>query len=312
MFDIVKKLYIKVNQQETLILSKGSSETLRGNIKEPLLLKNEKMINTTKLISIHTPTHLRPLNNDQLGHYLAGLLDGDGYFHKNGIMTITYDIKDISAAYWLKNKLGFGSVYKIKNKNSVKLVISNSKGILRILELINGKLRTDNKYKQVLEILNNHKTINNLYYNKYKTFDINKSKDFNNHWLTGFIDSNGSLQIKLIQRNNNRLECRLKLQITQKDHIILENIKEFLGGYIGIRKHKNIDNETTITYYYETVSYASAKNVIKYLDKYHLISYKWMNYLKWRKVYLLIQSDQHLTLEGLEKIKKLKESTAYK
>ena len=76
-------------------------------------------------------------------------------------------------------------------------------------------------------------------------------------------------------------------------------IKEFLGGNIGYRKNQD-------TYYYGSTSFASARNVINYFDHYHLLSTKHINYLKWRKAYLIIQKKDHLTKEGLEKIIKLK------
>ena len=52
----------------TIILSSGTSETIRNNSEN---IKN---------ISINVPTHLKPLNDEQFGHYLAGLNDGDGHF----------------------------------------------------------------------------------------------------------------------------------------------------------------------------------------------------------------------------------------
>ena len=35
-----------------------------------------------KNISVHVPKHQKPFNIEQLGHYLAGLIDGDGHFSK--------------------------------------------------------------------------------------------------------------------------------------------------------------------------------------------------------------------------------------
>jgi hypothetical protein len=46
--------------------------------------------------------------------------------------------------------------------------------------------------------------------------------------------------------------------------------------------------------------------VIKYFDRYFLQSTKHINFLKWRKAYILIQNKKHLTEPGLEKICKLK------
>ena len=35
-------------------------------------------LNKIKLISAHVPKHLKPVTDDEFGHYLAGLIDGDG------------------------------------------------------------------------------------------------------------------------------------------------------------------------------------------------------------------------------------------
>ena len=59
------------------LLNKGTSETLRNEI-------------TTKKVSIHLPKHLKPANDSQFGHYLAGLIDGDGHFSSKQQLIITY------------------------------------------------------------------------------------------------------------------------------------------------------------------------------------------------------------------------------
>lgn len=74
-----------------------------------------------------------------------------------------------------------------------------------------------------------------------------------------------------------------------------------VGGNIGYRK-------TQDTYYYGSTSFGSAKKVINYFDNFHLLSTKHVNYLKWRKAYIIIQNKEHLTNLGLEQIKKLKKS----
>jgi hypothetical protein len=81
----------------------------------------------------------------------------------------------------------------------------------------------------------------------------------------------------------------------------LDLIKDTLGGNIGYRKSQD-------TYYYNSTSFGSAKKVIKYLAHYHMLSSKYLNYLKWRKAYILVQAKKHLTPEGKDKIFKLKHS----
>jgi hypothetical protein len=44
--------------------------------------------------------------------------------------------------------------------------------------------------------------------------------------------------------------------------------------------------------------------LINYFDKFSLFSDKYTNYLKFRKVYIMITEGKHLTIEGIKKIKK--------
>jgi len=73
--DIVKILKLWSKSAGNNILSYknnvGTSETIRNEI-----IQTEEI----KLISKHIPTHQRPVNDNQLGHYLAGLIDGVGHF----------------------------------------------------------------------------------------------------------------------------------------------------------------------------------------------------------------------------------------
>ena len=78
-------------------------------------------------------------------------------------------------------------------------------------------------------------------------------------------------------------------------------IKDFLGGNIGYRKSQD-------TYYYGSTSFGSAKKVINYFDHFHLQSSKQINYLKWRKAYIMVQEKKHLTETGIDNIIKLKNS----
>ena len=59
---------------------------------------------------------------------------------------------------------------------------------------------------------------------------------------------------------------------------------------------------------YSSYSYGSAKKVINYFDHFNLLSSKHVNFLKWRKAYILIQNKDHLTETGLNKITKLKKT----
>ena len=147
---------------------------------------------------------------------------------------------------------------------------------------------------------------------------MNKSNDFNNHWIAGFSDADASFQIKIVEAssrvNKPRPEIRLNFQIDPpraiasldgagpgKDKDVLLLIKDVFGGNLGYRKSQD-------SYYYGSTSFGSAKKVINYFDTFHLQSRKHINYLKWRKAYIIIQEKGHLTESGIDKITKLKNS----
>jgi len=290
--DIVKKLKQRSKSAGNILLLKNIVKSISNGTSETM--RNEIVVNLehVKSISKHVPKHLKPLNDEQLGHYLAGLIDGDGHFSDIPQLVIVFSSPDAFLAYFLKEKLVYANVRKVKNKNAYLLVVSSKKGILKVLNLINGKLRLEHRFNQVINnIINNDK-----YKDINLDFSMNNTNDFQNHWLAGFTDADGSFQIKVINRiTRSRPEIRLNYQIDQKKAYILEMIKSFIGGNVGYRKSQD-------TYYYGSTSFGSAKNVIQYFDKYHLQSKKHISYLRWRKVYLLIMDKEHLNDKGLSKI----------
>ena len=259
-------------------------------------LCNETVVNleNVKPISVHVPKHLKPLNDEQFGHYLAGLIDGDGHFSSKQQLVIVFHKLDVSLAYYIKERVGFGSVKKVKNKNAYLLIIAAREGLEKVINLINGKIRTENKFNQITNNILSHPK----FCGKTISLKLNLDIDFKNHWLAGFSDADASFQIKILNRNK-KVEIRLNFQIDQKKDVLLLLIKNFLGGNIGYRKSK--DN-----YYFGSTSFGSAKNCINYFDYFHLLSCKHINYLKWRKAYIIIQNKDHLNKDGIEKIIKLK------
>ena len=264
----------------------STSETLRNKSELP---------NSCKKVSVHEPIHSKPLTDNEFGHYLAGLIDGDGHFSKTPQLVIVFNQLDASLAYFIKGQIGYGNIYKVKNKEAVILVVSKGEGIRRVIKLINGKIRSDNKLNQI-----NKNILSNPRFKDLPLISKNKDSNLNNHWLAGFSDADASFQIKLISKNK-RTEARLNYQIDQKENTLLILIKNFLGGNIGYRKSQD-------TYYYGSTSFGSAVKVINYFDQYPLLSSKHLNYLKWRKAYILIQNKEHLTELGLEQITKLKKT----
>jgi len=295
-YSIFNNIVKKLNQR---CLSVGKDFNKIGT-SETICNESKKDKENIKSISNHPHKHQKPLNNIEFGHYLAGLIDGHGQFSSKQQLVIAFNNLDISLAYYLKKRIGYGIINKVENKNTVVFIVTAKLGIEKILYLINGKIRDKNKQKQINKNILDHQAYFKLA--NCLDFQINMNNHLDNHWLTGFTDANGSFQIKLIHdRNPLKQEVRLNFQLDQKNNDLLELIKTKFGGNIGYSKQ-------TDTYYYGSTNFESARNIINYFDCYHLLSSKYLNYIKWRKAYISISNKNHLTEAGILKIMKLKNS----
>nr|WKF48435.1 LAGLIDADG endonuclease [Synchytrium endobioticum] len=262
----------------------SSSETLSENLKH---------------LNVHQPKHKKPESDDDFGYYLAGLIEGGEASHinlnrnpnnKGTTLLISFNIKDIRLAYYIKSKLGFGSVRKVTGKDGAAVIygISNKEGVFKVLDLINGKIRTPTILNQITKNISYPITL----------LPLDNSLLTNNYWLAGFCDADASFQVQaqiFNRKGRSKPEIRLSLQIDAKFRFVLDMIRHDFSGRIGHRKKLN-------TYYYSSVSFGGAYKLISYFRVYHLLSSKYINYLKWCKVYQYIESKQHLTTEGISKI----------
>jgi len=244
------------------------------------------------LISEHVPTHQSKLTNKDFGYFLAGLIEGDGWFGANQLHIIFAE-QDISLAYLIKNQIGFGNVYKIKDKKAVRYICKNKKGLSIILSLINGKLVSTPKYEQLIK--QNYNEIFNcaiLPPLKFITLD--------NFWLAGFTQADGCFQISLVKSKTHKtgFSVRLEFSIKQNDalpvNLLYSNIK--LG---------NISQYNSGIWCYKSSGFKTAALLINYFDRFNVFAGKYVNYLKFRKVYILITQGKHLENKGILKIKSI-------
>jgi hypothetical protein len=81
-------------------------------------------------------------------------------------------------AYYIRTRLGFGSVKEVKSKKIILLIITKRAGLEKVLNLINGKLRTQIQYDAVKNYILNGPSNFNL---KLDDFKLNDSNCLNNH-----------------------------------------------------------------------------------------------------------------------------------
>lgn len=267
-------------------------------------------------ISDHLKKHNKPTNNNDFGYYISGLIEGKGSFCEHRL-EIEFKIEDVSLAYFIKKQIGYGKV--IKNSNTVKYSLTHSEGLKKVLYLINGKILTNKIIKQLLKHNYNSKfNVNFQLLPENDYLDI-----FSNYWLAGFTDAVGNFSINIFTNNNinnnsnkfyplnnnfsfnkldiNSLYFSLEFYITHNTSDILELIKNKVGGEINV-----LDSDEL--FQFKANNIFSAKTLINYFDIYQLNSYKFVNYFKWRKIYRILQRNEHLQERGIIKILRIKKN----
>ena len=292
-FHLLLRLF-KYQEKYTILFRSIQSEK---EIRESNNKQSASNFNNLK-ISEHRSLYKKLNNDEELGYYLAGLIEGDGNIG-NRIITIAINYKDIKNAYYLKKLIGYGKIIRYSHTDKAfRLIFSTKLARKKVFELINGKLLGPYKIQQLID-------------QKYDIeFNINikpviKFNLLENYWLTGFSDADGSFGVFINKSNTHKLGFNVTLlfRIKQKYNDLLIPIKNLLGGGIYIF-NKNTDTEI---YQYSSNNFKNAYNVIKYFSIYPpLHNSKYVHYLKWYKVYLIIQNKLHLTENGLKKIKLIK------
>jgi hypothetical protein len=247
---------------------------------------------TLPKISEHVPKH-NPFSTDSdFGYFLAGLIEGDGWFGLNQLHIIFSD-RDISLAYLIKKRIGHGNIYKMKDKKAVRYICKNYNGIKIILSLINGKLLSNGKYEQLIK------------HNYQKTFNFEilppiQNLSLDNYWLAGFTQADGCFFISLAKSKTHKtgFSVRLEFSIKQNDPIPLKLLFSKLN--LG-----NLSQYKTGIFCYKSSGYKTAAVLINYFDKFHVFGGKYVDYLKFRKVYIKITEGKHLEKEGILKIKSI-------
>jgi NADH:ubiquinone oxidoreductase subunit 2 (subunit N) len=158
--------------------------------------------------------------SDPFFEWLAGLIDGDGYFNlsKKGTarLIIIMDTRDKKVLYEIKHKLG-GSIYTIANANALRYQLSHKKGLITLLNKVNGLIRNPSRMLQM----------NKLCVKYGIKFLYPKPLTYNNGWLSGFIDSDGSIYFS-------EKSGQIFISITQKNKYLLEPLIHLYGGRIDI------------------------------------------------------------------------------
>ena len=259
-------------------------------------------------------------NKTNFSNYLAGLIEGAGTIvvpktersNKGKInypsIQIAFNLKDLPLALLIQQNLGQGSLIRKKGVNAYILTINNLEGMILIVNLINGKLRTPkiHSFWNLIDWLNNK----NIKLNIIKK-SLNNNSLLDNSWLSGFIEADGHFSVRNTIKNGNtkaKVECKFELSQRQNDHrgnnnlFFLEEIAKIL-----ITSVKSIRMNTLQPQYrIRTTSLIGNIALENYLTAYPLFGSKYLDCIDWLKVLNLFKNGEHKNITGIEKLNYIK------
>ena len=124
------------------------------------------------------------------------------------------------------------------------------------------------------------------------------------NYLAGFTDGEGSFHVTFRKREDFRIPWKISLcfNVSQKDPVILSQFKKHLQcGSLRQRKDDGV-------WYYEVNNFEAIRmNVIPFFNRFGFLSAKKKrDFSKFKKIAKLIENNDHLTIEGIKEILKLR------
>lgn len=267
---------IGVSDEDSLIKEKKTllSPTTR-RLNKVTFSKNKRHYSTTPFNQEHFETDKTKFNQ-----WLGGLIDGDGQFQstKKGFSSfkIVMHINDKLPLYLIKHKYG-GFIKEISGSNALKYKLQNPKGLINLINDVNGLIRNPIRMLQLNKICV-------LY--KIKLIEP-QNLTYNNGWFSGLVDSDGSIYI-------DEKSGQLIISVTQKNKYILEPLQKLYGGRIRILN-------TIDAFQYSIFKKMEILNLIdNYFQKYPLRSYK-THKLNLIKDFYLLHDHSNLDVNKIDK-----------
>jgi hypothetical protein len=297
-------LYEYISQSAGNLLSLNFLENLRGYTPKYFCCSLELLTFPlcTTFRCIHTDNHSKNLNKSLFSYYLTGLIEGDGTIitpkslrSPKGKLNypsiqIVFHLKDLPLALLVQKELGVGSLSRKKGVDAYLLTINSYEGILLIISLINGNMRTPKIYSlnALIDFLNKTKGTN------FEKHSVSIEPLDSNPWLSGFIEADASFQVRTtLSGKYPKLECKLEISFIlypcgqgskpTGEFDSIKGVKSFMlqiAQFLEIpeyrfkqKKFKNFDKFTLKTH-----NIRSNEKFINYLNTYPLFSSKFLDY----------------------------------
>ena len=269
------------------------------------------------LRSIHSDNNSNKLNKCLFSYYLTGLIEGDGTIitpkslrSTKGKLNypsiqIVFHLKDLPLALLIQKELGVGSLSRKKGVNAYILTINSYEGILLIISLINGNMRTPkiHSLNALIDFLNKTKGT------CIEKYSISIEPLYSNPWLSGFIEADASFQVRTtLSGKYPKLECKLEISQRREDHKGYDNLEflSYIAEFLKTEVKKIRSGKPKPEYRVRTTNLKGNINAKNYLLQFPLFGTKYLDSLDWMEVVDMFDRKEHNTEEGKEKIVKIK------
>lgn len=276
---IIRSIWLGISEAIRFILKIKYSNNLNLKFKRDnsyINIDNNEINNITKKNEQNDPDYI-------FNTWLAGLIDGDGSFlvSKKGYVSleITMDSRDIGALNLIKEKIG-GSIKKRSNSNSHRYRLHHMKGILSVINRVNGYIRNPNRLLQLSKVCNIYD----------KKLEMPGPLTYNSGWLSGMIDSDGSIYLNLASK-------QIFISVTQKNKFLLDELQLVYGGKVFVNQKGSLNFKYVIYRKNEILDMLD-----NYFDKYPLMSAKKNRLLLIKDVYSLLN---YKDVEGYSKLREI-------
>ena len=245
--------------------------------------------------------------------------------------------KDLNLLYQLQQHLGgIGSIHLARNRDIVNYSIDSIEDLNKLIfhlkkyPLLTQKAADFLLFIKAVELVNNkaHLTVEGV--NKIVNIkasmnlglsDILKSEfagytpverpviNYDNvildpDWISGFVSAEGNFDVRIPSTNSKsgyRVQLRFRISQHNIDFILMQKIVE----YFGSGKIYKYGGKSAVSL--SIVDFRDITNIIvPFFNKNPLIGIKLYDYLDWCKIHSLMLNGSHLTVEGINSIRKIK------
>lgn len=245
--------------------------------------------------------------------------------------------KDLNLLYLLQQHLGaIGSIHLAQNREIVNYTVNAIEDINKLIiylekyPLFTQKAADFFLFKQAASLVNNkahltEKGLNQMVnikasmnlglseilksefpgYSPVERPIINSDNaNLKPEWISGFVSGEGNFDVRVPSSNSKlgyRVQLRFRITQHSRDVRLMEKILEYFGS--GKIYEYNGKSAVSLT----VVDMKVITNIIvPFFNKNPIVGIKFYDYLDWCKIHSLMINRSHLTVEGIDSIKKIK------